>query len=202
MTLQDYRRHYADLNDKISQAQAELDDELVTTKDEFNKLYQRQQVIDKCWFVTHLDFFLKYKKRFQSDYGLGHIIIDFLALYRYAGLVGGAAFSSKSGCKIFLKDLLSLWDNGFTYQGNPIIGYEWYIHEGKKIIITYVKNCRIEVASTNYLRTKNPLELPEEIIKKVQQANICNKYPDWHTYKTIDVVRRVLNKKEIGDEMV
>ena len=202
MTLQEYRRHYADLNDKISQAQAELDDDLVTTKDEFSKLYQRQQVIDKRWFVNNLSFILKYKKHFQSDYGLSQIIIDFLTLYRYAGLVGGAAFNPEYGCKIFIKDLLNLWDEGFTYNGYPIIEYEQYIHQGKKIIITYVKNCRIEVVSTDYLMTQNPLQLPEDILKKVQQANVYYKYPDWQTYKTIDVVRRVLNKKEIGDEMV
>jgi len=201
MTLFEYRQHYADLNNRISHAQAELDDELISTKDEFHKLYQRQQVIDKCWFVSHLDYFLKHKQRFQSSNELGHIIIDFLTLYRYAGLAGGAAFSSKSGCKIFLKDLLNLWDEGFTYQGYPIIAYEWYIHEGKKIIITYVKNCRIEVVSTGYLTTKNPLELPEKVLKKVQQANVYSRYPDWQTYKTIDVVRNVLNKKESGDEM-
>lgn len=204
MNLIQFRQHYADLNNQIFQAQNTLDDELASTKDEFQKLYKQQQELDKEWFVSNLSFILKYKKHFQSDYGLSQIIIDFLTLYRYAGLVGGAAFNPNYGCKIFIKDLLNLWDEGFTYNGYPIIGYEQYIHQGKKIIITYVKNCRIEVVSTDYLMTQNPLQLPEEIMKKVRKANVSHKYmyQDWQTYKTIDVVRRVLNKWEISDEMV
>ena len=82
-------------------------------------------------------------------------------------------------------------------------GYEKYIHEGIKIKITYVKNCRIEVVSTSFIRGKNPLELPEELLKKVRQANVAHKYiyQNWQTYKTIDVVRNVLDKKKTGDEV-
>ena len=77
------------------------------------------------------------------------------------------------------------------------------IYHGIKIKITYVKNGRIEVVSTGYLRTKNPLELPDELMKKVRQANVSHQYiyQNWQTYKTIDVVRNVLNKKETYDEV-
>ena len=143
---------------------------------------------------------MKYKKHFQSDYGLSDIIIDFLTLNKFAGLVGGVAFNPDYGCKILIKDLLNLWDEGFTYEGYPIIGYECYIHQGKKIIITYIKNCRIQVVSTDYLMTQNPLQLSEEIMKKVRKANVCYKYPDWKSYKTISVVRKVFERRETGND--
>jgi len=203
LSLNDYRQRYADIYQKIQTAEQELRHELVATEKEFNKLYQRQQEVDKRWFVTNLDFFLKYKKHFTSDFGLSQIIVDFLTLYHTAGLCGGAGFGSELDIKITIKDLLTLWNDGFTYKGYPIIGYEKYIHDGIKIKITYVKNCRIEVVSTDYLRTKNQLELPEKILKKVQQANVAHKYiyQNWQTYKTIDVVRNVLDKREFGDEV-
>jgi hypothetical protein len=46
------------------------------------------------------------------------------------------------------------------------------------------------------MKEKNPLELPKEIVQKVKKANVSLKYPDWQTYKTIDLVRNVLDKKE------
>jgi len=203
MNLNEYRQRYADIYQKIQTTEQELRNELAATKSAFDKLYQRQQDIDKRWFVANLNFFLKHKKHFTSDFGLSQIIVDFLTLYHTAGLCGGAGFGSELDVKITIKDLLNLWDDGFTYKGYPIIGYEKYIHDGIKIKITYVKNCRIEVVSTDYLRTKNPLELPEEILKKVRQANVAHKYiyQNWQTYKTIDVVRNVLNKKETCDEV-
>lgn len=203
MNLNEYRQRYADIYQKIQSAEQELRHELAATKDKFDKLYQRQQDIDKRWFVANLNFFLKHKKHFTSDFGLSQIIVDFLTLYLHGGLVGGAGFGTSPDCKISIKDLLNLWDEGFTYKGYPIIAYEKYVYHGFKIKITYVKNCRIEVVSTDYLRTKNPLELPEEILKKVRQANVAHKYiyQNWQTYKTIDVVRNVLNKKESGDEV-
>ena len=203
MTLQDYRQRYADIYQKIQTAEQELRHELAATQTMFNRLYQRRQEVDKRWFVANLNFFLKHKKHFQSHFGLDEIIIDFITLYHHAGLVGGAGFSSGLDYKIKIRDLLTLWDDGLTYKGYPIIGYEKYIHEGIKIKITYVKNGRIEVISTDYLRTKNPLALPDELLKKVQQANVAHKYiyQSWQTYKTIDVVRKVLEKKETCDEM-
>lgn len=202
--LNDYRQRYADIYQKIQTAEQELRHELITTKDEFDKLYQRQQKIDKRWFVANLDFFLKYKKHFTSDFGLSQIIVDFLTLYHTAGLCGGAGFGSDLDVKITIKDLLTLWSDGFTHKGYPIICYERYIHNGIKIRISYVKNCRIEVVSTDYLRTKNPLALPLELLEKVRKANLAYKhqYQNWQTYKTIDVVRNVLEKKELSDDKI
>jgi len=40
-----------------------------------------------------------------------------LTLYHFGGLVGGAGFGSSSDVKISIKDLLSLWDEGFTHKG-------------------------------------------------------------------------------------
>lgn len=204
MNLNDYRQRYADLYNKVNQAQQELDHELASTRDEFDKLYQRQQDIDKRWFVANLDFFFKHKKHFTSDFGLSQIIVDFLTLYYTAGLCGGAGFSSGLDFKISIKDLLNLWDEGFTHKGYPIIFYERYLHDGVKIKITYIRNGRIEVASTGYLRSKNPLALPSELLEKVRKANLAYKhqYQNWQTYKTIDVVRNVLDKKETDDAVV
>ena len=198
MTLSEYRQRYAGIYHKIQTAQNKLNSELAATKTAFDRLYQRQQEIDKRWFVANLDFFLKHKKHFTSDFGLSYIIVDFLTLYHFGGLVGGAGFGSDLDVKITIKDLLNLWDEGFTYKGYPIICYERYIHNGIKIKITYVKNCRIEVVSTDYLQTKNPLELPGELLKKVRQADVSHKYiyQNWQTYKTIDMVRKALEKEE------
>ena len=201
MTLNDYRQRYADLYNKVNQAQQELDHELVATEKEFNKLYQRQQDIDKRWFVANSDFFFKHKKHFQSDFGLSQIIIDFLLPYRNAGMVGGAAWNSSSEYKIYLKDLFNLWDDGFCYEGNPIISYQVITHYGQKIIIDYIKNGRIERISREHKDGKNPLALPSELLEKVRKANLAFKhqYQNWQTYKMIDVVRNVLEKKESGD---
>ena len=201
MTLKEYRQRYADLYNKIQTAEQELNRELAATQTAFDKRFQWQKEIDKRWFVANLDFFLKYKKHFTSHFGLDEIIIDFLTLFHLAGMVGGAGFGTSLDYKISIKDLLTLWDEGFTYQGYPIIAYEKYIHEGIKIKITYVKNCRMEVVSTDYLY-KNPLELPKEILKKVRQANLAQQqiYQNWQTYKTIDMVRKILDKKEKCDE--
>lgn len=198
MTLSEYRQRYADIYQKIQTAEQELRHELVATEKEFNKLYQRQQEVDKRWFVANLDFFLKYKKHFTSDFGLSQIIVDFLTLYHFGGLVGGAGFGSSYDCKITIKDLLNLWDEGFTHKGFPIVCYERYIHNGIKVRISYIRNGRIEAASTGYIQGKNPLELPQEVIDKVKKANLAFKYQyqNWQTYKTIDVIRNVLNKKE------
>lgn len=204
MNLNDYRQRYADLYNKIQKAEQELRHELVATEKEFNKLYQRRQEVDKRWFVANLDFFFKHKKHFTSDFGLSQIIIDFLTLYYFGGLISGVGFDSSLDVKITIKDLLNLWDEGFTYKGYPIICYERYIYQGVKIKISYIKNGRIEVASTGYLRSKNPLELPKELLEKVRKANLAYKhqYQNWQTYKTIDVVRNVLEKKESGDAVV
>lgn len=203
MNLNDYRQRYADIYNKIQTAEQELNHELAATQTVFNRLYQHQQELNRRWFVSNISFFLKYKKHFKSHFGLDEIIIDFLTLYHHGGLVGGAGFGTSLDYKITIKDLLTLWDDGFTYKGYPIIAYEKYVYHGFKIKITYVKNCRIEVVSTDYLRTKNPLELPEELLKKVRQANVAHKYiyQNWQTYKTIDVVRNVLDKREFGDEV-
>ena len=203
LSLNDYRQRYADFYHKIQTAEQELRHELASTKDKFDKLYQRQQNIDKRWFLSHLDFFLKHKKHFTSDFGLSQIIVDFLTLYHFGGLVGGAGFGSSYDCKITIKDLLNLWDEGFIHKGFPIVCYERYIHNGIKVRISYIRNGRIEVASTGFIRGKNPLELPEEILKKVRQANVAHKYiyQNWQTYKTIDMVRNVLDKKETCDEV-
>lgn len=198
MTLNDYRQRYAGLYDKIQTAEQELRHELAATEKEFNKLYQRQQEIDKRWFVASSSYFLKYKKHFTSDFGLSRIIIDFLLLYRNAGMVGGAAWDSSSDYKIRLKDLINLWDNGFCYKGNPIISYQVITHYGRKVIIDYIKNGRIERISKDNKEGKNPLELPNELIKKVQEANIAYKqqYQNWQTYRTIDAVRKVSDKRD------
>ena len=47
MNLQDYRRHYADLYNKIETAKQEFTGELTATRETFDKLYRQQQEIDK-----------------------------------------------------------------------------------------------------------------------------------------------------------
>ena len=96
LSLNDYRQRYADIYNKIQTAEQELRNELASTKDKFDKLYQRQQDINKRWFISHLDFFLKHKKHFTSDFALSQIIVDFLTLYHFGGLVGGASLKRDS----------------------------------------------------------------------------------------------------------
>lgn len=196
MNLQEYRQYYADLNDKIAQAKKNFEYELLTTKDEFYKLYRGKQESDRQWFVANIDFFIKNKEKFSSHYGLGEIIIDFFNIGFHGGMAGGAAFATSPFNKIYIGDLLNLWSEGFTYQGYPIVEYAKYSHHGVKIKIKYIKNKRIEEVSTEFITGKNPLELPEEVMKKFRGTNVSDKYPDWKIYKTIDVVRNVINRRK------
>lgn len=197
MTLKEYRQRYADLYQKIQTAQKNLDIELMATKNAFDKLFCKRQEADRRWFAAHLDFFLKHRNHFQSDFSLSEIIIDFLKPCFYTGMVGCFAFTSGLNFKIRIKDLFPFWDEGFTYKGFPILQYEVYSHHGTLIKISYVKDGRIEVVSVkSRAGTENPLKLPDELLKKIGKSNIFPNYPDWQTYKTIDLVRNVLNKSE------
>ena len=195
MNLREYRQRYADFYNKIQTAKDELNSELFATQKEFDELYCRQQEIDKRWFAGNLDYIIRHREHFQKS-GLGDIIIDFLLLYCNSGMVGGFAWGSSSDYKIRLKDLLSLWQKGFTYEGFPIISYHVIIHYGHKIRLEYVKNGHIEVVYRECVDGKNPLELPNELISEVKSQDISYKYPSWQTYQTIDQIRNVLEKKE------
>ena len=195
MNLQEYRQYYAELNNEIALAKNKFEYELLATKDEFYKLYRDKQEADRQWFAANVDFFIKHQEKFCSSYGLSRIVIDFFNIGFHGGMAGGAAFSTSPFDKIFIKDLLTLWSEGFTYQGYPIVEYAKYSHHGVKIKIRYIKNKRIEEVSTGFIMGKNPLELPDEFMKKFKGTNLSAKYPDWKIYKTVDVVRNVLNKR-------
>lgn len=195
MTLSDYRQHYADLFNKIQTAQSNLDDYLYETRDSFSRLYKKQQEIDKRWFVAHLDYILRHKDEFTQSEQLNNIVIDFLLPYRSAGMVAGFAWNSSEEYKIYLKDLINLWDSGFCYEGNPIISYQVICHYGRKIILEYVQNGRIKQITKEYKNGSNPLELSKELISQVNAYDISDQYPDWKIYKRIDLIRNALEKR-------
>ena len=194
MNLNEYRQHYADLQEKVTAAQNELDSALVVTQKKFNKLYAHQQMLDKSWFVRNLSFILKHKEFFKKGI-TGNVVVDFLTLYRSAGMVAGAGWGSSFDFKVYLKDLIDLWDNGFTYNGYPIISYNIIIHNGYRIMLEYVKLDHLETVSRSDQKGENPLHLPKEIIEKVKSCDITDKYPDWTIYNTISVIRKVLDKE-------
>lgn len=198
MTLDDYRQRYADLLSLVNSVKSNFESYLYETKKEFQRLYLYEQLYNKQWFATHLDYILRHQTHFQNS-ELGKIVIDFLWLYREAGYAAGVAWDSAERYKIYLKDLIHLWDNGFTYKGYPIISYQVIIHNGKKIIIDYVKNRQIETATQEYENGFNSLELPNQLISSVKSLNVADQYPDWTIYKTINIIRDTIEHRKSGN---
>ncbi len=195
MILEEYRSRYAILFDKINLAKKILEQELTFSHHEFNKAYHIQQLQDKEWFAQNLDYILKNKKHFETSPGLGDIVIDFLLPYYNGGLVAGVAWNSPLNFKLYLKDLLYLWDIGFCYNGYPILSYKEIRRYERTILIEYVKNSCIEIVKDKYVKGQNSLALSQNIISKLNSLNIADLYPDWQTYKTISVIKNTLKKE-------
>lgn len=189
MNINDYRKKYAELQQNIAKAEQDLQAFKISECQEFNKLFHQKQEEHLKWFAEHIDCFQKHKEYIKKSPSLSNIVIDFMSLYGGGCLVSGAGFSFGSGYKIFLGDLLDIWDLGFCYNGYPIVHCELCIHWNTECIIKYIKNKKIESIRKRAKGTFSYLpELKKEIFDHVKKANINSKFPDMQMYKNIDLM--------------
>lgn len=194
MDINDYRKKHAELQQNIAKAEQDLQAFKISECQEFNKLFHQEQEEHLKWFAEHIDCFQKHKEYIKKSPSLSNIVIDFMLLYGGGGLVSGAGFSLGSGYKIFLGDLLDIWDLGFCYNGYPIVHCELRIHWNTEYIIKYIKNKKIESIRKTAKGTFSYLpELKKEILEHVKKANINSKFPDMQMYKNIDLM--IKNRK-------
>lgn len=197
MNIHEYRKQYLKLEQKIFQAQQALETFKVSEYNNFCSLYEAEKEKHLNWLATHLDFLQKHKEYIKNSATLSKIVIDFLPLYIGGGLVAGAAFTFGSQYKIYLKDLLDVWDAGFCYEGCPIVSCHIGIHWKTEYNIKYIKNKKILTARKCVQGAFRDLpEISKEVFEKVRQANIAQKYPDMSTYRNIDLLIKIFNKSE------
>lgn len=195
MTLEEYRLRYKELNNKIKEAQSNLETELVSSSHVFNQLYKEKQEKDKLLFIDNLSSVLRHKDYIKKS-SLANIVIDFLLPYYQAGMAGGAGFSTSSNFKIYLKDLINMWENGFLYNGCPILEYKIIIHNNRKLLIEYVKdNTSFKITFLNKDAT-NAINYYAPIIEKLKSLNINKHYQNWETHKTISALSIIYTKKD------
>ena len=144
------------------------------------------------WLATHIDYLRRHKEYIKKSAILSKIVIDFLPLYTGAGMVSGAGFILCNDYKIYLGDLLDVWDAGFCYKGYPIVSCEIGIHWNTDYTIKYIKNKKI---ITIRKQAKGPFkylpELPQKIFQKVCAANIAKQFPDILAYKNIELIMKI-----------
>ena len=196
MNINEYRKQYLELEQRAAQAQQELATFKAAEHRDFYELYHEEQKKHLNWFAEHFDYIAKHKEYIKKSPILSKIVIDFMYLYCGGGLASGCGFSiNSSGYKIFLGDLLDIWDAGFCYEGCPIVHCELGIHWGTTYIIKYIKNNKIETIKKKYEGHQWYLpEISEEIFTRVKKANITKKFPDMSTYRNIELMMKILEK--------
>ena len=146
---------------------------------------------DEICFTEHIDYFQKHKEYIKKSPYLSKIVIDFMSLYGGGGLISGAGFCLSNGYKIFLGDLLDLWDSGFCYNGCPIVFCELRIHWSTHYTIKFIKDKKIETIQKKFEGHHWFLpEIGEDIFKQMKKANINSKFPDMATYKNIETIMK------------
>ena len=192
MNIHDYRKKYLKLKQAVLKAQQDLATFKEAEHRDFYELYRQKQNEDLNWFVEHIDYIQRHKEYIKKSDVLSKIVIDFMPLYVGGGLASGCGFSiNSSGYKIFLGDLLDLWDKGFCYEGYPIVFCELGIHWGTTYIIKYLKNKQIETVKQHFKGQQWFLpEIGEEVFKCLKKANINSKFEDLSTYRTIDLIHQ------------
>ena len=148
--------------------------------EDFNKLFEKKCEDDRKWFIEHFDFIWKHKDYLKDKAPFNLILIEFLNLYTIGGLQAGVGFNGQLN-SIYLRDLIELWDKGFTYNSFPIIEYKKVIHNGKQKYITYIEN--------NVSKTIRDDDFNDEDIIKKLNNNATNNKNHWLTYKTIDILK-------------
>ena len=191
MTLEELKRQNAKYANKINLLKLEQDSFQQEHYKEFCKLFEDKQEIDKKWFIENFDFIWKHKERFKYNEPFKDIVIDFLPIYKTGGIVGGCGFNGVKSM-IYLDSLITMWDEGFTYNSYPIISLKVYYHNGKQVSISYIKdNQEIEeVFGSNYENTFTDLQLEHftDMIKCFTSTE--DKISRWDRYKTIDILKK------------
>lgn len=158
---------------------------------EFCKLFEDKQEIDKKWFIENFNYIWKHKERFKYNETFKNIVIDFLPIYKTGGIAGGCGFNDVKSM-IYLDSLITMWDEGFTYNSYPIISLKIYYHNGKQVSISYIKdNQEIEeVLGSDYKKTFSDSQLEHftDMIKCFTYTE--DKISRWDRYKTIDILKK------------
>lgn len=195
MTLEEYRKLYQELNYRILQAQKDLDIEFTASLKHFNDLYKEEQISNRKWFIDNLDYILKHKEYIKRSPHLGLIVIDFLMPYFEAGCVGGFSYSSPKDFKIYLKDLLYLWENGFTYNDFPITEFGDIIRQSRYVAINYVEDNKEKFIILVNGKDKELISYYKRLFLQHKSLNIAYQYPNWQTYKTIKDMIKIVKKE-------
>jgi len=190
MNVGDYRKQYLELEQKAARARQDFETFKTAEHRDFYELYHKEQEEHLNWFAEHFDYFQKHKEYIKKSPILSKIVIDFMPLYHGGGLISGAGFSvCSSGYKIYLGNLLDIWDSGFCYEGYPIVFSEFGMHWTTNYIVKYIKNNRIENVKKIYQGHQWYLpEIDKTIYEQLKKYNINKKFPDMSTYRTIDLI--------------
>ena len=193
MNISEYRNKYIELEQKVLNAQREFDIFKLGDHD-FATLYNQEKEKHLNWLVEHLDYLQKHKEYIRKSPVLSKIVIDFLPLYTYGGLVTGVGFSGCRKYKLFLGNLLDIWDAGFCYHDCPIISYETRIHHDTDITFQYIKNNKIITQKEKISSVfKHLPELDPDIFKKISAANIESQFSDMQPYTNLSLMIDVYN---------
>lgn len=192
MNINDYRKQYREFKERAAKAKQDFEMFKVAEHRDFYELYRKEQEEHLLWLAEHIDYLQKHKEYIKNSPGLSKIVIDFLPLYTGGGLVSGAGFCLCSKYKIYLGDLLDVWDAGFCYNGHPIVSCNIGIHWNTDYQLKYIKNKKIEEVRVSIKGQFRHLpEINKEVFAKVCKANIAKHFPDMSTYKNIDLLIKV-----------
>lgn len=180
MTYEEYIEKFKNYEDQIKDLINQQKKFKQDNDKDFNQLFAKKCADDKKWFTEHFDYILKHKDFLKDKPPFNQIIIEFLNLYTIGGLMSGVGFNGQLN-SIYLRDLIDLWDNGFTYNGFPIIEYKKIIHNGKQKYITYIENNELKTVRDDNFND-------EDIITKLKKVATNNKN-HWLNYTTIDKLK-------------
>ena len=192
MNINDYRKQYREFEERAAKAKQDFEMFKVAEHRDFYELYRKEQEEHLLWLAEHIDYLQKHKEYIKNSPGLSKIVIDFLPLYTGGGLVSGAGFCLCNKYKIYLGDLLDVWNAGFCYKGYPIVSCNIGIHWNTDYNIKYIKSKKIEEVRVSVKGQFRYLPgIPSEIFGKVRKANIADQFHDMSTYKNIALLIKV-----------
>lgn len=168
---------------QIFSLQKEKEKYIQTHTSEILEYLKEKQTIDYEWFVDNFDYIWKYRKEFVEKAPFNEIIVDFIQVYRTTGLQAGVAFNGSYN-QIYLKDLITLWDEGYLYNGYPILSIKTIYHNGKNVIIDYIKDGNVFSCKDNSYDIDNFIPQLKNYSIKCDNLNI------WDGYKTIDILKK------------
>lgn len=183
MTYEEYIEQFKNYENQIKDLLKQQKLFVTINTEEFNKLFEEKCKDDRKWFIEHFNYIWKHKDYLKDKAPFNQIIIEFLKLYNIGGIMAGAGFNGQLN-SIYLKDLIKLWDNGFTYNNFPIIEYKKIIHNGQEKYITYIEN--------NNAKTIRDDDFNDtEIIEKLKTL-ATNNSNHWITNSTIDILKGLI----------